>query len=95
MALALPLGDTFSSEVIVFILAAAVLYTIFKIGKGLFRLILGLLINSALGIVALFVLNKLFGIEMPIVVATLVPTAVFGLPAVGTMVMLKAFGIPL
>lgn len=95
MVLAIPLGDTFSSEVIIFVLAAALLYTIFRLGKGLFRLVLAILINSALGIVALFLLNRLFGVEIPVVIATLVPTAIFGLPAVGSMVLLKALGIPL
>ncbi len=92
---ALPVGNTLLSEAILVILIALVLFIIFKLGKSLLRIIFGLIANSILGILAIFLLDYFFNIGIPLEVATLVPTALFGLPAVGTLILLRFFGIPL
>ena len=91
----LPIGNTLLGEVILVTLIAAVLFVIFKFGKFIFKLIFGIIANSILGIIAIFVLNYLIGIGIPIDLTTMLPTAIFGLPAVGTLVILRFFGVPL
>ncbi|MDE1870801.1 MAG: pro-sigmaK processing inhibitor BofA family protein [Candidatus Micrarchaeota archaeon] len=85
--------NTFASEVILIALIAVVLFVIFKVGKSILKLIFGLIINSILGIIAIFALNYFFRMGIPLELATLIPTALFGLPAVGTFVILRFFGI--
>jgi SigmaK-factor processing regulatory protein BofA len=92
---ALPVGNALLSEAILVILIALVLFIIFKLGKSLLKIIFGLIANSILGILAIFILDYFFSIGIPLEVATLVPTALFGLPAVGTLILLRFFGIPL
>ena len=91
----LPVGNALLSEAVLVILIALVLFILFKLGKSLLKILFGLIANSILGIIAIFVLNYLFNIGIPLEAATLVPTALFGLPAVGTLILLRFFGIPL
>ena len=91
----LPIGNTLLSEVILVILIAVVLFVIFKLGKSILKILFGIIANSILGIIAIFVLNYLLNIGIPVELATMAPTALFGLPAVGTLVILRFFGIPL
>ena len=93
--LALPVGNALLSEAILVVLIALVLFVIFKLGKSIMKIFFGLIANSILGIIAIFALNSLFSIGIPLEAATLVPTALFGLPAVGTLILLRVFGIPL
>lgn len=80
------------SEVIVIFAIALVLFIIFKIGKAILKLIFGLIINSILGIVAIFALNYIFNLGLPLNAPILIATAIFGLPAVGTILILKLTG---
>ena len=80
------------SEIILFALMALILFIIFKLGKAILKLIFGIIANSILGIVCIFVLNYLFGLGIPVALYTLIPAAIFGLPAVGTFVLLKLLG---
>lgn len=93
--MALNIGSGLVSEIILVALIAAVLFVIFKIGKGILKIIFGIIINSIVGVVAILALNYIFDMGIPIGVATMLPTALFGLPAVGTLIILKFFGIPI
>ncbi|MGC8652286.1 MAG: pro-sigmaK processing inhibitor BofA family protein [Candidatus Micrarchaeia archaeon] len=83
----------FASEIILVLAIALVVFVIFKIGKLLLRIIFGIIANSVLGIIAIFALNYLFALSIPIGLPEIAATAIFGLPAVGTMVILRLFGL--
>lgn len=89
-ALALPsLGGSIASEAILVLAILAVLFLIFRMGK----FILGVIINSILGLIAIFALDAIFSIGIPINVLTIVATALFGLPAVAIMVLFRLGGV--
>jgi hypothetical protein len=90
---ALPATNTIIGELILIALIGIVLFVIFKLGKGLMKILFGIIANSILGLAAIFALNYFFNFQIPIHLYTLIPTALFGLPAVGTFVILKFFGI--
>ncbi len=96
VALIIPAAtNTLIGEIILIALIAVVIFVIFKLGKGLMKLLFGIIANSILGLIAIFALNYFFSFQIPITLYTLIPTALFGLPAVGTFVILKFFGISL
>jgi hypothetical protein len=82
-------------EIIVIVAIALLLYIVYKIGKSLLKVILGIIINSVLGIAVIWIVDTFLGIGIPFAVYTLIPTALFGLPAAGTLIILRFFGIPL
>ncbi|HIH50584.1 MAG: pro-sigmaK processing inhibitor BofA family protein [Candidatus Micrarchaeaceae archaeon] len=90
---ALPATNTILGEVILIVLIGIVLFVIFKLGKGLLKILFGIIANSVLGLAAIFALNYFLNFQIPIHLYTLIPTALFGLPAVGTIVIMKFFGI--
>ena len=87
--------STLLGEIALVVLIAIVLFIAFRLGKFLLKIIFGIIANSILGIIAIFLLNYLLNLGIPIVLATLLPTAIFGLPAVGTLVILRFLGVPL
>lgn len=89
----LPAANTVIGEIILIALIGIVLFVIFKIGKGIARLLFGIIANSILGLVAIFALNYFLDFQIPLHLYTLIPTALFGLPAVGTIVIMKFFGV--
>jgi lipopolysaccharide export LptBFGC system permease protein LptF len=95
MAMLSLIGGTLVSEIVLVALIAAVLFLIFKMGKFILKLVFGLVANSILGLIAFFVLDYFLNLGISISLATMVPTAIFGLPAVGTIVILHFFGVPL
>jgi hypothetical protein len=92
MLLAAGLGPLLS-EIILIILIAVVLFLIFKIGKFIFRVIGGLLMNSILGLVSLFILNSVFGLGLNLSLLEWIVVAILGLPAVFVIVILHLLGI--
>jgi hypothetical protein len=82
-------------EIIVLLAIALLLYIIYKIGKSLLKVILGIVINSVLGVVVIWVVDTFLGLGIPFALYTMVPVALFGLPAAGTMIILRFFGIPI
>ncbi|MGC8495850.1 MAG: pro-sigmaK processing inhibitor BofA family protein [Candidatus Micrarchaeia archaeon] len=88
-------GSALVSEIILVALIAIVLYIVFKIGKLLLRIIFGIIANSILGIIAIYVLDYTFALGIPISTPVIASAALFGLPAVGTMVIFRLFGLPL
>ncbi len=86
------ISTTLLSEIVLVALIAVVLFVIFKIGGKILKLFFGIIANSILGVIAIFLVDYLFHMGIPIAVYTLIPTALFGLPAVGTLIILKFFG---
>ena len=84
-------GGSIVSELILAALIAVVLFIIFKLGK----LLVGIIVNSIVGLIAIVLLDYVFNIGIPIAWVTMIPTALFGLPAVAVLVILRLFGIPL
>jgi hypothetical protein len=87
------IGGALASEIILIIVIAAVLFLIFKIGKLLLKIIFGIIANSVLGVIAIFALDYFFSLGIPLGVPEIIASAIFGLPAVGTIVILKLFGL--
>ncbi|MDE1850848.1 MAG: pro-sigmaK processing inhibitor BofA family protein [Candidatus Micrarchaeota archaeon] len=78
-----------ASEIVLLVAILLVIFIIFKSG----RFIIGLLTNSILGLISIFAVDALFGIGIPINWLTIIATALFGLPAVAIMVILRLLGI--
>ncbi len=77
------------SEIIVIAAILIVLFVVLSLGK----LFLGLLLNSILGLIALYIVNSLFGLGIAYNLVTIVVVAIFGLPAVAVIIILKLIGI--
>ncbi len=82
-------------ELIIIALIGIVIFLIFKFGKSLFKLIFGLIANSILGLIAILILDYIFNFKIPLILPIIISTALFGLPAVGTFIILRLFQIPL
>ncbi len=91
--MALPSMMSLVAYAIVALVILGLIYFILKIGKGILKWVFGIVINSILGFIAIFALNYFFGIAIPLALPVIIATAIFGLPAVGTMAILKAMGM--
>lgn len=89
--MAIDLGSTILSEILVIIGIFLVIFIIFKLGK----LLIGLLANIILGFIALFAINVLFGLAIPFDLPVIIITALLGLPGVAVIVILRLLGITL
>ena len=69
-----------------------VLFVLFKTGRFVLKYVLGVIVNSILGFVAIYLLDAVFSIGIPFTWPIIIATALFGLPAVGTMVILHVLG---
>jgi hypothetical protein len=65
-----------------------VLFILFKLGRFVLKYVLGVIVNSIMGFIAIYILNALFNMGIPFTWPIIIATALFGLPAVGTMVIL-------
>ncbi len=85
--------SSIASVVVLLVLIAAVIGIIFLFGKKL----AGLAINSVLGLISIFAVNSLFGLGISLAgiggIITIIIIAIFGLPAVLVIVVLKLIGI--
>ena len=81
----------FLSEILVIVAILLVVFIIFKLGK----LILGLIVNSILGLIAIFAVNSIFNLGIVYNWITIIVVAIFGLPAVAIIIILKLIGIPI
>jgi hypothetical protein len=61
---------------------------IFLLTKSILRIFFTLVVNAVAGFAAVFVLN-FFGIKIALTTATIIAITLFGLPAVGTLLLLK------
>jgi hypothetical protein len=82
-------------EAIVIAAIALLLYLVYKIGKSMLKMILGIVINSILGVVVVYLVDMFLNVGIPLKLYTLIPLALFGLPAAGTLIILRFFGVPL
>lgn len=80
-----------SSIALIFILVVGIVI-FFKLAKIALKWLLTIIVNSIVGVVFFFLL-RFIGIAIPIW-PHIVPVALFGLPALATMLILKFFGIP-
>lgn len=92
-ALSMPSLGSLASEAVIIIIAALVVFLVFSVGRSLVRFILGLLVNTVLGLAALYLLDQYFGAAIPMKAPELAATVIFGLAAVGTMLILKITGV--
>lgn len=82
-------------EIIVIAAIVLLLYIIYKIGKSLVKVLLGIVINSVLGIGIVYFVDMFFNMQIPLRIYTLIPLALFGLPAAGTLIILRFAGVVL
>ncbi len=68
-----------------------VIFILWKLGKKL----VGILVNSIFGIILMLLLDYIFNVGIPITIPTILSVAIFGLPGVGTLFILKLFGVSL
>ena len=88
-------GGAVISEVLLILAIALVIYLIFKIGKVLFKLVIGIIANSILGIIAIVLADYFLNLGISLSLKLIIPIAIFGLPGVGTIVLLKLLGVPI
>ena len=88
MLLAITAGAV-ASEIVVIAAILVVLYVILKFGG----IIIGLVLNSVLGLIAIYLVNVIFNLGIIYNLLTLIVVAIFGLPAVGVIILLKLIGI--
>lgn len=86
---------TIGGEALVIVAIVVLLWIVYKIGKSLLKIILGIIINSALGVGVVYACDIFLNLSIPIKVYTLIPLALFGLPSAGTLIILRFFGVPL
>ncbi len=87
------LGDIFVGELVAeLLLIAAIALVLFIVFK--FRnFILGIILNSILGLIAIWLANSFFMLGITYDWITWIVVAVFGLPAVAIIIILKLIGI--
>jgi hypothetical protein len=90
MLLAITLGPVVS-EIILIAAIIIVLFIILKLGK----LILGLILNSILGLLAIFAVNYLFNLGIAYNLLTIIVVAITGIPGAVVIILLKLVGIPI
>ncbi len=89
----MPSLGSLASEALIIVAAALVLFLVFSVGRSLIRFIIGLLVNTILGLAALYLLDQYLGAAIPMKAPELAATIIFGLAGVGTMLILKVTGV--
>lgn len=80
--------EAFVSEIGVLLGIALVIFFVWKVGQVILRLIFGIITNTILGFVVLFLANSVFSVGIPINLPVMAAIALFGLPGVGTIILL-------
>jgi len=93
--MAITIFGTALSGIWLIIAAAIAILVIWKVGKLIFKIIFGIITNTILGFVTLFLANSVFGLSIPFSVPVIISTALFGIGGVGTVIVLQFFGIPI
>ena len=70
-----------------------VILIVWKLGKLIFKLIFGLISNIIMGFITLLAVNYFFGLSIPYSLPVIVSTVFFGLGGIGTIIILRLFGI--
>ena len=68
---------------------AVVIFIIWKLGKIVF----GVISNTVLGLLTIFLLNAVLGMDIPYSLPVLAVTAIFGIIGVGVILVLKVLGV--
>jgi hypothetical protein len=92
--MAITIFGTALSGIWLIIAAAIAIFVIWKAGKLIFKIIFGIISNTILGFVTLFLANSVFGLSIPFSIPVIISTALFGIGGVGTVIVLQYFGIP-
>lgn len=77
------------SEILIIAAILLILFVILKFGN----IVIGLILNSILGLIAIWLVNSLFTLGITYDWITWIVVAVFGLPAVAVIIILKLLGI--
>ena len=85
------LGNNTVYNIVVIALMLLIAYIIFRLGK----VILGLIVNAALGLISLIAIDYFFGMAIQLNIINIIITAILGLPGVALLIILKLFGINL
>jgi hypothetical protein len=88
--LAMTLGPLVS-EIVLIAAIILVLFIILKLGK----LILGLILNSILGLLAIYIVNYAFNLGIAYNLLTIIVVAITGVPGAAVIILLKLVGIPI
>ena len=88
------LGGSLVSEIILVALIALVIFVIFKLGRLILKVVFGIIANSILGIIAIVLADYFLNLGISLSLKLIIPIAIFGLPGVGTIVLLKMLGVP-
>lgn len=88
MLLALTLGPVVS-EIVLIMAILLVLFIILKLGK----LILGLIVNSIVGLLAIYLVNYFFSLGITYNILTIIVVAITGIPGAAIIILLKLIGI--
>jgi SigmaK-factor processing regulatory protein BofA len=80
-------------EIAVVIGLAVVIFIVWKLGKFILRLIFGIITNTILGFIVLFIANTFFlSTAIPLSLSIMLAVALFGLPGVGAIILLHVLG---
>ncbi len=82
-------GSSILYELLVIAVILLALFIILKLGK----MLIGLVLNSIFGLIAIYLVNVLFGLGIAYNLLTLIVVAIFGIPAVAVIIILKFIGI--
>ena len=74
---------------------ALLIFVVLKLGGLVTKLIVGFIMNVLLGLILLYIANNIMGITFSYTFPEMVSIALFGLPGVGTMILLKLGGVAL
>lgn len=87
--MALPIDPNLLSGLLLVAGLAIVIFIVWRLGK----LIFGLISNTILGLLTLFLLNNFLGLGIPYDTPVLVVTAVFGMIGIAIIALLKFLGV--
>ncbi|MEM0201063.1 MAG: pro-sigmaK processing inhibitor BofA family protein [Candidatus Micrarchaeaceae archaeon] len=79
--------------ILIAILAVILIYIILILGRSMIKFIIGLIVNTILGLIALILLDFVFNFGIPLTLPIIGSTALFGLPGVGAIALLKLLGV--
>jgi hypothetical protein len=92
MLFADPAVNSVMSIVMVILGIILVVFVVMQISKFLVKIVVGLVANTILGFLALLIVNFVFGISIIYTLPVIISVVLFGLPAVGTILLLKILG---
>ena len=87
--------DSILSLVLIIVGIGLVVFVVMKIGGLLLKAVVGILVNTILGFIVLFAIDYFFGVTVQWTLPVIASVALFGLPGVGTILLLKLGGVML